>query len=94
MKPFRGIVTDWEIHEFHEQPQGAGLVFTGTISEVSDTSRFGVGRHIISSQIVAIKHVDSCLEIETFNSIYRLTGEGGDHLLREKGIVIGQARVH
>lgn len=85
MKPYRGTVTEWEIHEL---PGGGELVFTGTVSEPSTAAKFPAGRHIRSSQIVQLRRTENYLEAETINSVYHLVGSGGDYRLREKGLTI------
>ena len=92
MKPYRGTVTEWEIHEL---PGGRELVFTGTVSEPSAAAKFPAGRHIISSQIVLLRSTEDYLEAETINSVYHLVGGGGDHRLGEKGLAIpSNQRLH
>lgn len=92
MKKFGGTIKDWQLHNMSYTKEQLEKVFpgqkakpmilTGTVAE-DPTGRWQPGYHMRTSFIVKLDRETN--QVETLNTIYKLSGEEGKDVLPDLG---------
>ena len=91
-KKFGGTIKDWQIHnltcteeqlnKIYPNRNAKPMIISGTIVE-DPTGRWKPGYHMRSSLVVKLDRKTN--QVETLNTIYKLTGEEGKDILPNLG---------